>query len=297
MNSAFLTPLRYPGGKRRLSNFMKLVFAENSLFDGHYVEPYAGGAGLALSLLFSEFASQIHINDLDKSVYCFWRSVLFETEALCNLIESTEVTINEWHNQKAVQENLDSATCLKIGFSTFFLNRTNRSGILKGGVIGGKKQDGPYKLDARFNKTTLSERIRKIARFRSRISLYNLDAADLLNEVVPSLPLKTLVYLDPPYYVKGQGLYRNFYNHEDHEEIAELLNKLKRRWIVTYDHSPEICQMYSKFRQRSYKLSYSAAERYKGSEVMFFSDDLRVPNHPNPSKVPSPTVTQMLMSL
>jgi len=282
---AFLTALRYPGGKGKLSNFVELMFQENNLLDAPYIEPYAGGAGVAIALLFDEFTSHIYINDLNRSIYAFWHSVLYETDQLCSLILSTPIDMDEWHRQHRVQSHVDDVTLLELGFSTFFLNRTNRSGIIKGGVIGGKKQDGPFKLDARYNKVNLISRIQKIARYGSRISIYNQDAAEFIQNVLPTLPARALVYLDPPYYVKGQGLYEDFYNHEDHLAISRLVKTIQQHWIVSYDSAEQILGMYDGYRKIAYDLSYSAGDRYKGAEVMFFSSSLSVPPIKSPTSV------------
>ena len=293
----FLTPLRYPGGKGKLANFMKLVFLENNLLDSPYAEPYAGGAGIALALLFDEFASHIHINDLNRSVFSFWMSVLNETDAFCRLIHDTPATMREWEYQKAVQQRADQMTTLELGFSTFFLNRANRSGIITGGVIGGKNQNGPYKLDARLNRENLEARIQRIARFRDRISIYNLDAAQFIQTVLPSISHNALVYLDPPYYMKGQGLYENYYEHNNHLEIARLVAQIPQHWIVSYDNAPPIQSMYNLHRQITYNLSYSAGDRYSGSEVMFFSDGLVIPVVESPALIPSRRVFQALLPI
>jgi DNA adenine methylase len=280
----FNTPLRYPGGKGKLTDFLKLIFEKNDLLDGHYVEPYAGGAGIALNLLIHSYASCIHLNDLNPAVFGFWSSVLNQPDDLCKAIHDVKVTMDEWNKQRAILKNPLNHTSLEVGFSTFFLNRTNRSGIIWGGVIGGKKQDGPWKLDARFNKVDLIQRIERIAMYRSRIRLYNLDAADLIIEVLPTLPAKTLVYLDPPYYVKGQGLYENHYLHDDHVSIAKLVKKsIKHNWIVSYDHAPEIVKMYDGCPTITYGINYSAQDRYKGAESMFFSKKMIIPDVKNPS--------------
>lgn len=282
----FNTPLRYPGGKAKLTSFLKLVFEENNLLDGHYVEPYAGGAGIALALLYQSYVKTIHLNDLNPAVYAFWHSVLNNNDALCKLIRDTPVTMDEWHKQKEVMLNPEQYDTVALGFATFFLNRTNRSGILMGGVIGGKGQSGDWKLDVRFNKPDLINRIEKLALYSSRIKLYNLDAADLISDVLPRLPANTLVYLDPPYYVKGKGLYQNHYTHDDHKAIAKLVQKeIKLPWIVSYDYAPEIMEMYTKSRGIVYGLNYSAQDKYEGMEAMFFSKKLVIPDVANPSKL------------
>ena len=279
----FNSPLRYPGGKGKLTEYIKLVINQNGLVNGHYVEPYAGGAGIALALLFDRYVSSIHLNDLNLVVYTFWRTELDQPDELCKLIADTEVTIDEWHRQKAVLIDSDNHSPLEIAYSTFFLNRTNRSGIIWGGVMGGKNQAGDWKLDARFNKADLIVRIDQIARYREHIRLYNQDAANFITDLLPTLPTKSLVYLDPPYYVKGQGLYQNHYLHTDHVVIANQIKCENRLpWIVSYDHAPEIIAMYQDCPNIEYGINYSAQEKYKGAEVMFFSNALKIPAIKNP---------------
>lgn len=281
----FFSPLRYPGGKRKLTNFIKMIFRENNLMDGDYIEPYAGGASVALSLLFDEYARFIHINDLDRSVYAFWYSVLNETDALCRMISDTPISMDMWHQQKKVLED-SNAPLLETGFSTFYLNRTNRSGIITGGVIGGKSQSGTWKLDVRFNKTDLIHRIEKIARYKNRIYLYNFDASKFLSQITPSLPHSSFVYLDPPYYVKGtQLLYANFYEPDDHLAVSQIVTSLKNKWIISYDNVEEIKSLYSGFRFIEYDLSYSAQDKYRGAEIMFFCDNLEIPLISHPARV------------
>jgi len=278
----YSTPLRYPGGKSKLASFMRLVFEENDLIDGHYIEPYAGGAGIALHLLFSGHAGHIHINDLSKSICAFWQAVLEDTDDICRLINETPVDIHTWFRQKEVQAHPERHSRLELGFSTFFLNRTNRSGIISGGVIGGRNQDGPWKLDARYNKTDLISRIERISRVSDHITLYNQDAADFITEVIPTLPSRSIVYLDPPYYAKGHDLYQNHYICDDHLTISNLVGDINQRWIVSYDDTPEIREMYQRCRNLPYKLSYSVTDHHEGAEIMFFSDNLRVPAVKNP---------------
>jgi len=279
----YVTPLRYPGGKGRLTQVVVDIIQANGLEGGHYVEPYAGGSAIALSLLTLEYASHVHINDLNRSIHAFWKTVLDEPDALCRRIRSKRVSVREWRRQRDVQNDAD-ASDLDLAYSTFFLNRCNRSGIILGGPIGGLQQDGPWKLDARFNKKDLVRRIEWIASLRHRITLYNRDAGEFIDEVLPQVPRRSLVYLDPPYYVKGKGLYQNHYGHKDHAFIAARVLKLKHHWIVSYDNVPEIEALYRAARSRTFGLCYSAQSRYRGSEIMFFSDSLRIPDVIIPSR-------------
>lgn len=270
------SPLRYPGGKGKVANFLKLLYLENDLIGTEYFELYAGGASVALSLLYEDFASHVHINDINRSVHAFWQVALNDPDGLCRKITDTPVTVDEWKRQKAVQAATDP-TDLELGFSTFFLNRTNRSGIIGGGIIGGHQQDGGWKIDARYNKPELCKRIRKVARFKSRITLTRTDAAQLLDDISGRDADSTFVYLDPPYYVKGKGLYDNFYEHQDHVLIAQRVQALRCPWVVSYDAVPEILSLYGSIRSLRYSLNYSAAEAHRGSEAMFFSRSLQIP--------------------
>jgi DNA adenine methylase len=274
----FNSPLRYPGGKGRLTQFVADLLVANGLVGGHYVEPCAGGAAIGVSLLLLEYVSRIYINDINPSIYAFWNAVINETDSLCKRISDTRVTLAEWKRQRKVQSD-ESATPLDKAFSTFFLNRTNRSGIICGGVIGGDKQTGNWKLDARFNKLDLTKRIEKIANRGHRITLSCMDAGTLISSVLPSLSSRGFVYLDPPYYGKGKGLYEDFYTHEDHARIADLVGTIQQRWIVSYDNVSAIRRLYRGYRQKSFALMYSAQNRYEGSEVMIFSDRLRIPRY------------------
>lgn len=277
----FDSPLRYPGGKGRLAQYVIDLMELNGLSGGHYVEPYAGGAGIAITLLYLEYASRIHLNDLNPAVYAFWKTVRDEPDALCKLIADTPISPDEWRRQRAVQSDPSSGT-LALGFSTFFMNRTNRSGILTGGMIGGKEQTGAWKLDARYNREDLARRVEKIASYASRISLYNEDAAGFIETTLAGMPSKALVYFDPPYYEKGRKLYQNHYKHEDHARIAKLVGGVRQKWIVSYDNAEPIRQFYAGYEQEVFGLRYSAQERYQGAEVMVFCDGLERPTSVQP---------------
>jgi DNA adenine methylase len=281
------TPLRYPGGKAKLALYVKSLLKENRLLDGEYVEPYAGGAGIALELLFHEYVSRIHINDVSKLVHAFWKSVLNHTEEFCGLVTKTPLTVAAWDKQKHVLNNPSEHETVQLGFATFFLNRTNRSGILNGGIIGGRDQTGPWKIDARYNAKELVRRIEAIAKMRDRIKLTRQDALKFLKSGVSKWPSETLIYLDPPYYVKGRALYHDFYLHKDHERVANFVkaNVDQQRWIVSYDNVPAIRELYHGTRHVVYDIGYSARSASMGSEVMFFCDDLKVPPLIGPIKM------------
>lgn len=280
----FYSPLRYPGGKGKLAGFIKKILERNSLKGGYYVEPYAGGASVALSLLLSDYASKVIINDFDKSIYAFWYSVLHNTDELCKMIADTKVNMTTWKQQKEIQNLKEEAELLLLGFSTFFLNRTNRSGIIKAGVIGGNDQTGNYKIDARFNKIDLINRIQKIGKLESKIILHNLDAIKLIEKISSQLPDKTLIYFDPPYYLKGKDLYVNHYKHEDHLLVSEMISGITdHKWLVSYDNEIEIKKLYTDYKKFTYSLNYSAVNATAGTEVMIYHKDLIIPQASRPT--------------
>jgi DNA adenine methylase len=280
------TPLRYPGGKAKLAAYVKEIIRQNKLFDGEYIEPYAGGAGIALELLLQEYVSQVRINDVSEHVYSFWKSVLNDTDELCKRIRSTRLSIASWDKQKKIISHPEDHDYVTVGFATFFLNRTNRSGILNGGIIGGRDQSGPWKIDARYNAEELIFRIESIAKMKKSIKLTHSDAISFLKFGLPKWSKKALIYLDPPYFERGRELYYDYYKPDDHaavaDHIAEKMNE--RYWIVSYDNVPKIKKLYSRFRSITYNVGYSARDQYVGKEVMFFSPKLLIPDLVGPVK-------------
>lgn len=280
------TPLRYPGGKGKLAAYLKEIIKANHLHDGEYVEPYAGGAAIGLELLFQEYVDRIHINDLSEPVHAFWKSVLNETEELCRLVKNTRLTVASWDRQKRIFANPKEHSYVELGFATFFLNRTNRSGILNGGIIGGRDQTGPWKIDARYNAEELVFRIESIAKMKRKIKLTRSDALALLRFGLPKWQEKTLIYLDPPYFEQGRELYYDYYKSDDHAQLANFIraSMQSRFWVVSYDNVSPINRLYAGFRKIVYNVGYSAREVRTGKEVMFFAPKMEIPDLVGPVK-------------
>ena len=269
------SPLRYPGGKSKLYPFVASVIKKAGDERRIYVEPFAGGAGIALSLLFNNNVDEIVINDYDKAIYSMWRAILTQTTHFLKLLETTELTVEEWHRQKRIYENQNRKYSLELGFATFFLNRVNRSGILKAGPIGGFRQDGNYKINVRFNKDNLSKRIRKIAQYKNKIHVYNHDVRSFIASYLPKYSDRAFIYFDPPYFKKGKQLYKNFFTGTDHKEIHDLIVQLHCPWIVTYDNVDEIKAIYACW---YFDLVYGVANSGKTSEVLFISNNDLLPD-------------------
>lgn len=275
------SPLRYPGGKACLSKFITELAQQNDLFGGQYIELYAGGAGAALNLLYNNVFSRIHINDYDYSIFSFWNSILFHTEAFISLVEKTPITIDEWYRQKEIFVQGRENDQLTLGFATFFLNRTNRSGIIfKAGPIGGVEQTGNYLIDVRFNKKNLIQRIEKIGNHADRIHLTNQDAIEIINNLalLENELDQTFLYLDPPYYNKGKQLYLNNYGHDGHEKLADSVNRLPNnlKWLISYDNVDPIKDLYHNYRLAKFDLNYVLQSKKFGSELLIFSDNLNL---------------------
>lgn len=270
-----VSPLRYPGGKGALYPTILNLLRINGLQGATYVEPYAGGAGAALGLLLTGQVSRIVINDLDPAIYAFWKAVTNHSDDFAHLTMSAKLNVDEWHRQKAVYANVERSDHLSLGFATFYLNRTNRSGVLNGGPIGGLDQTGNYKIDARFNKKTLLERLRLIALYAKRINVTKMNGLEVIKR--QAVKPNTFIYADPPYFEKAGSLYMNAFKEGDHASLATCLaSHSEAAWMLTYDNVAEVQQLYSAFRRREVELNYSAHRVVKAKEVMVFSDGLKL---------------------
>lgn len=272
------SPLRYPGGKSKIAPLIRLIIEKTGSSGITYIEPFAGGAGVALSLLIEGVVDQVVINDYDKAIYSFWRALKEAPQELIDLIEHTPLTIDEWKHQKDIYSTQNKRYSVELGFAAFYLNRTNRSGILSAGPIGGYNQTGNYGMDARFNRDALIGRIQEIAKYKSQIVVYNKEIRSFISGVIPKYQANAFVYFDPPYFENGQRLYKNFFSPTDHTDIAlSIINGVNCPWVITYDDVPELRGIYSNYVQRRYNLNYSAANKGKGSEIIIFKDSYLLP--------------------
>lgn len=273
------SPLRYPGGKSSLTSFFIALLESNGLSNAIYVEPYAGGAGAGLNLLLGGFIERLIINDSDPAIYHFWKALIDEPEIFIKKINDATLTIEEWRKQKNIYLNPSQFVDSEVGFATFYLNRCNRSGIIRANPIGGINQTGKWLIDARFNKENLVNRVKNIVKFKDKISIESKDALDLVRCISESeYKNKCLIYLDPPYYNFGQELYLNAYKHDDHMELANFLKTKKDlNWIMTYDNHDAIKDMYGFCRIVDFNLNYFAYKPRKGSELLISPWSIKLP--------------------
>jgi DNA adenine methylase len=279
------SPLRYPGGKATLAPFLAATIRANRLQPAIFVEPCAGGAGAAISLLLREHVVEVILNDIDPLIYCFWKSVFKDSDEFCNRIERAPLTVDYWRRQKLIATRNSYRrvnSVFTVGFAAFFLNRCNRSGVFNGGPIGGLDQTGTYKIDARFNKTDLIERIQRIAQYRERVRVYNFDAVHFLRRVQKGYFGKVsrmLVYLDPPFFQKGPCLYNFAFADDGHKRLAAFLNKdAKFKWAISYDDWPEIQRIYRRQARNIVNMNYQVHTRRLGRELLISSMNCQLPD-------------------
>ncbi len=273
------SPLRYPGGKQSLAPFVRTLIRGNDMYGCVYAEPYAGGAGLALRLLMDGVVSRVLLNDKCPMVCSFWRSLFWRTNELLQLVDKTPVTMETWMLTREITECPEEFSEIEIAFALFFQNRTNFSGVIDGGVIGGKAQVGKYKLDARYPKGRLLKLMETLSMLRDNVEVSHLDAISFMQAHVLPLDRTCLTYCDPPYFEKGQALYMNAYLPEDHVKVADFLHEHASgmRWMVSYDNAPQIIELYKEDSLYSFDLPYSAHRVRRGKELLALSSDVNLP--------------------
>lgn len=270
---AFLSPLRYPGGKGLLLKFVQKVLSRNVPRDATYVEPFAGGAGVALGLLQSKTVERAIIGDADPRIAAFWRAVTQHHSEFVERVQQCNVNIDTWHKQAEVV-----ATCAKndveLGFATFFLNRTNHSGVIDARPIGGLAQEGPWPLDCRFNKPNLIERLKTVHSLAGQIVVREGDGVELAANAASELDGSVFIYADPPYLAKSVDLYLDTMTYQRHEELAHTLRSCNVPWMVSYDVDERVVNdLYSDARILQFGLRHSARRSHIGRELMAFSQD------------------------
>lgn len=267
-----VSPFRYPGGKAFLSSFLADRLPQSVNGERHYAEPFCGGAGAALILLKSQRVSHLHLNDADIRIYSAWRAMLTESERFIERLITTPVDLDTWHwASDLVKSGAPKEYNFDLGYATYFLNRTSRSGIIIGaGPIGGYNQTGNWKIDARFNSSALANRIRWVGSVCDKVTLTNEDGLTFLHRSLQRIPLiNTLFFVDPPYVQAGGRLYLNAMNEAKHIALSDILqNSQLQHWILTYDDHPLIRSIYSKQKIEQLGVSYSLQNKRKENEVL-----------------------------
>lgn len=267
------SPLRYPGGKAALAGLFGDVIGLLGLDGARYVEPYAGGAGAGIALLRQGLVDHLVVNDIDPAVHAFWRSVVDENEQFIKKVCSAPMSITEWRRQREIYRAGDASDGLRLGFAFFYLNRTNRSGVLNAGVIGGQAQTGRYKIDARFNRETLAQRLRDIGELADRITVSDLDGRTVIQRYAGDA--STFMYIDPPYIHAGSQLYLNAFDARDHRALASVVNGIDgAHWLLTYDAAPLAERLYADQFTAKLALNYSARYPGRAEELLVASPEV-----------------------
>lgn len=282
------SPLRYPGGKIKMAPFLRQLLKDNPKIK-NYIEPFAGGAGIAINLLLNNLIDHITLNDYDIAIFCFWKSLVENNKEFMELFENTPITISEWHNQRFIFQNLEkrniknlsTSEIIQLGFSTFYMNRTNFSGILRGATpVGGLKQTGKWKLDCEFNKERLRPLLIKIGQKAENITISNLDMVNSLSSLNKGnsnyTDTESLMFIDPPYIKQGKRLYLPIKTMEDHKKIALQIKNLSCHWLLTYDAVNELMDYYNFANNKFiYSLQYKVKTHRQATEFLVISNNLK----------------------
>ncbi|MCL1907250.1 MAG: DNA adenine methylase [Propionibacteriaceae bacterium] len=292
-----LSPLRYPGSKRKLLPALRQIIEANhdSPLD-LFVEPFCGGASVSLGLLELGVIKHALIADFDPLIAAFWMEATARPEQLVRAMYRQPPTLANWDKWRAAQPRKTSQRALKC----LFLNRTTFSGIIGGtaGPIGGRAQTSEYTIDCRFNKEQLAKRIRRIGELAADGRLLTpsegtwQDTLRLVDGWAADLGAKSVViYLDPPYVEKAHHLYDRPFSRTDHENLAASLLNEQRHWILSYDKVPLVLGLYGHFADIH---EYSVLHHYTvkgqrdgsvpGREVIFTN----LPTVPADSSSPEP---------
>jgi DNA adenine methylase len=272
------SPLRYPGSKSNLVDYLSVIIKEKVGAPCEIFEPYAGGASVSLGMLGQGLASKATLVERDPLLYAFWKCVKEETVGLCEKIQDTIVDLDTWQDfRKYLSDDaLDRWSLLELGFAGLYFNRTNFSGILGAKPIGGMSQTSPYKIDCRFPKERIIEDITRIAEHKEQIEVCFGDAVDFMKDN-RELIEEGFVYVDPPYYLTGKKLYRYHYNLAQHSELAQFLDSQSFPWVVSVDSCPEILSLYSNQKVVPIFLSYVIKKSRRAEELLISNLQLRAP--------------------
>lgn len=275
--------LRYPGGKTQLAKFVQHTIELNHIEHPIYCEPFCGGSGVAIELLLNGTVESIVLNDLDPAIYSIWYFILHETERFIKKIRTTPITMQEWYHQREIYSSLEniSGYNFELAFAAFFLNRTNRAGIITGGPIGGYEQKSEYSLNCRYNTNSLITKIELIANKRTQIELYHMDGIPFIRDIlIPMDGAHLFIFFDPPYFKQGKKLYKNGLDAIYHENLSISIQQLHDRyWITTYDDVSQIRRLYKESDGYTYQLRYSANRVRKESELFFRSPITQVESY------------------
>lgn len=268
------TPFRYPGSKSSFTNVVKKIITYNRLENSVLIEPYAGSAAVTLALISEGICSKAIIGERDPLLYSFWKVVFSNPKTLIERVKKSNIDLQTWQSLQPLLrvDNPKDHDLNELAFAALFLNRTNFSGVMHAGPIGGKSQTSAYKIDCRFNKADLIQRIIGINKLKSRIKVKFGDALKLIEK---SKNIEnSIFYIDPPYFLQGPKLYRHNYNTTQHMELAAVLNECKFNWILSYDSHSVIRNLYENQSHVLTPFQYSTRKPKSENELLITNLDI-----------------------
>lgn len=281
-----INPLRYPGAKRSLTNYIDELIQANNLQGCRFYEPYAGSAAVGLELIQRDVIGTLVLCEKDILISALWSCVFNQTDELCNLIQNTPISIETWHKLEPYRQvtDINEYPLIELGFAGLFFNRTNFSGIIKANPIGGIKQTSKYKIDCRFNKEKIIEIIQRLGQYRNQVEVYHGDALEFMkSQQNHFLRENCFAYFDPPYYEKGSKIYRFYYRNQDHIDLCKYVSHVQHLdWIISYDDAPFICSLYGDTgaQYRPFFLDYCCASKVRTQGQELLISNLPLPPFP-----------------
>jgi len=234
------SPFRYPGGKTWLVPYIRQWLASLSTRPTEFIEPFAGGAIVGLTVAAEQFADHVTLVELDDQIAAVWHTILeSDAEWLANRIASFDLT-PESVEVVLAQTNV---TLQEKAFQTIIKNRVNRGGILAHGAGKLKQGENGRGLKSRWYPETLRKRILNIAQIRDRISFIEGDGFMVLQQ--NTCRSDTVFFIDPPYTAAGKKAGTRLYTHFeiDHERLFEIANHLTGDFLMTYENAEGVHQL------------------------------------------------------
>jgi DNA adenine methylase len=231
------SPFRYPGGKTWLVPRIRQWLGSLQERPDLYVEPFAGGGIVALTVAFEQLADHVVMVELDPQVAAVWRTILEGDAAwLANAI--VDFKLNEHTLEAALAQPATSTQ--ELAFQTILKNRTYRGGILAPGAGKIKYGENGKGLLSRWYPATISRRILEIARIRDRITFFEGDGLAVSKQYTDNA--RCAFFIDPPYTAStkraGSRLY--LYSELDHTELFRLASTFAGDFLMTYDNADEL---------------------------------------------------------
>ncbi len=269
-----VTPLRYPGGKATLINYVKKFLHSNEISVDYILEPYAGTASVSIGLLRDNILSHAYINNADQMVYAFWKTIIDNNNEFIEMVNSVDVTLDTWYEYKkyVIDNPLTKFNEKDVAMAFLFLNRTSFSGIIKAGPLGGKNQISKYGISSRFNKKKISDKIHFLNQFSDKINVSNQDGIGFMKDRAREYP-DVFIYVDPPYYKVGRLLYNAYFMQKQHEELASYLKSMEEQpWLLSYNNEEFILNLYSEKNSQEIYLDYHSGHYHPKIKEYVFSN-------------------------